>query len=80
MLNHTINLDFGNKIYAIINMEAIPKFDIKSVIKSGIKFDISIKPTTWIGHKSVESSGFSLKKWVGFGWAITEIRYHFKME
>ena len=47
MLNHTINLDFGNKIYGMINMEAIPKFDIKSVIK----FDISIKPTTWIGHK-----------------------------
>jgi hypothetical protein len=33
---------FGNKIYGMINMEAIPKFDIK--------FDISIKPTTWIGH------------------------------
>ena len=36
-------------------MEAIPKFDIKSVIKSDIKFDIkfdiSTKPTTWIGHK-----------------------------
>ena len=31
-------------------MEAIPKFDIKSVIKSDIKFDISIKLTTWIGH------------------------------
>ena len=30
----------------MINMEAIPKFDIKSVIK----FDISTKPTTWIGH------------------------------
>ena len=30
----------------MINMEAIPKFDIKSVIKSDIKFDISIKPTT----------------------------------
>ena len=28
-------------------MEAIPKFDIKSVIKS----DISTKLTTWIGHK-----------------------------
>ena len=49
MLNHTINLDFGNKIYGMINMEAIPKFDIKSVIKSDIKFDIRIKPTTWIG-------------------------------
>ena len=34
----------------MINMEAIPKFDIKSVIKSYIKFDISIKLTTWIGH------------------------------
>ena len=36
----------------MINMEAIPKFDIKSVIKSDIKFDISTKLTTWIGHKS----------------------------
>ena len=34
------------------NMEAIPKFDIESVIKSDIKFDISTKLTTWIGHKS----------------------------
>ena len=34
----------------MINMEAIPKFDIKSVIKSDIKFDISTKLTTWIGH------------------------------
>ena len=32
-------------------MEAIPKFDIKSVIKSVIRFDISVKRTTWIGHK-----------------------------
>ena len=47
MLNHTINLDFSNKIYGMINMEAIPKFDIKS----DIKFDISIKLTTWIGHE-----------------------------
>jgi hypothetical protein len=51
MLNHTINLDFGNKIYGMINMEATPKFDNKSVIKSDIKFDISINPTTWIGHE-----------------------------
>ena len=29
-------------------MEAIPKSDIKSVIKS----DISIERTTWIGHKN----------------------------
>ena len=50
MLNHTINLNFGNKIYDMINMEAIPKFDIYSAIKSDIKFDISIKLTTWIGH------------------------------
>ena len=35
-----------NKIYGMINIEAIPKFDTKSVIK----FDISTKPTTWIGH------------------------------
>ena len=53
MLNHTINLNFGNKIYGMINMEAIPKFDIKSVIKSSIKFDISTKTTTWIGHYSI---------------------------
>ena len=31
----------------MVYMDAIPKFDIKSVIKSDIKFDISIKPTTW---------------------------------
>ena len=31
-------------------MEAIPKSDIKSVIKSDNRFDISIKRTTWIGH------------------------------
>ena len=36
----------------MINMEAIPKFDIKSVIKSDIKFDTSTKLTTWIGHKN----------------------------
>ena len=29
-------------------MEAIPKFDIKSVFKSVIKFDIRIKPTTYM--------------------------------
>ena len=37
-------------------MEAIPKSDIKSVIKSDIKFDISTKLTTWIGHKSINTS------------------------
>ena len=31
----------------MINMEAIPKFDIKFVIK----FDISTKLTTWIRHQ-----------------------------
>ena len=46
MLNHIINLDFGSKIYGMINMKAIPKFDIKS----DIKFDISTKVTTWIGQ------------------------------
>ena len=40
----------------MINMEAIPKFDIKSVIKSDIKFDISTKLTTWIGHISENST------------------------
>ena len=52
MLNYTINHIFGNKIYGMINMEAIPKFDTKSVIKSDIKFDISTKLTTWIGNQS----------------------------
>ena len=42
----------------MINMEAIPKFDIKSVIKSDIKFDISTKLTTWIGHKCQISLGW----------------------
>ena len=42
MLNHTINLNFGNKIYGMIDMEAIPKFDIKSVTKSDIRFDIRL--------------------------------------
>ena len=54
MLNYTINHIFGNKIYGMIYMEAIPKFDTKSVIKPDIKpdikFDIITKPTTWIGQ------------------------------
>ena len=33
-------------------MEAVPKSDIKFVIR----FDISIKQTTWIGHKSGKSA------------------------
>ena len=43
MLNYTANHIFGNNIYGMINMEAIPKFDTKSVINSDIKFDISTK-------------------------------------
>ena len=34
-------------------MEAIPKLDIKSFIKSDIRFHVSIKQTAWIGHKDV---------------------------
>ena len=34
-------------------MEAIPKSDIESVIKSDIRFDVSTKLTTWIGHKGL---------------------------
>ena len=49
----------------MINMEAIPMFDIKSVIKSNIKFDISIKPTTWIGHK-VQTPQLILKYYNAF--------------
>ena len=41
--NRLIDLDFGNRINGMINMEGIPKFDIK--------FDIGIKLTTWIGHQ-----------------------------
>ena len=40
-------------MYGMNNMEAIPKFDIKSVIRFDIRFDISIEQTTWIGHKSI---------------------------
>ena len=50
-------------------MEAIPKSDIKSVIKSDISFDISIKPTTWIGHKGV--GGFQ-KSYVIFGGGMSK--------
>ena len=34
-------------------MEDGPKSDIKSVIKSDIRFDISIKRPTWIGHNTL---------------------------
>ena len=42
---------FSEYLNFMINMEAISKFDTKSVIKSDIKFDISTKLTTWIGHE-----------------------------
>ena len=53
----------------MINMEAIPKFDIKSVIKSdiksdfksNIKFDISTKLIIWIGHMALISEDFILE-------------------
>ena len=32
----------------MINMEVIPKFDIKTIIKSDIRFDISTKLTTYM--------------------------------
>ena len=54
---HTINLDFGNKIYGMINMEAIPKFDIKS----DIKFDISIKQTTYMDRVLINTVETSLQ-------------------
>ena len=54
MLNYTIKSKFATIIYGMINIEAIPKFDIKSVIKSDIKFDISTILTTWIGHKTLQ--------------------------
>ena len=34
------------------NMETIPKSDIKSDIRFGNRFDMRIKQTTWIGHKT----------------------------
>ena len=69
MLNYTINHIFGNKIYGMINMGAIPKFDTKSVIKSDIKFDISTKPTTWIGHYTISKTFTEVNFlwWTGLG-------------
>ena len=49
-VNHTINFVTKLRFMVWFNMEAIPKSDIKSVIKSDITFDISIKLTTWIGR------------------------------
>ena len=42
MLNDTINFVTKLRFMVWFNMETIPKSDIK--------FDISIKLTTWIGH------------------------------
>ena len=50
ILNYTIRSKFGTILYGMIDMEAIQKLDIKS----DIKFDISTKPTTWIGHEEVK--------------------------
>ena len=46
------------KIYGMVehDMEAISKSYIKSIIKYDIRFDISIKPTTWIGHMTLLQS------------------------
>ena len=52
------------------NMEAIPKSDIKS----DISFDISIKLTTWIGHKDKkEWKNYKFQNFLifgHFGWII----------
>ena len=45
--NHTINCVKKSKFMVQFNMEAISKSDIKF----DIRFDISKKTTTWIGHK-----------------------------
>ena len=47
----------------MIKMEAIPKFDIKSVIKSDIKFDISTKLTTWIGQVNQSIKKHKIPTW-----------------
>ena len=51
MLNYTINHTFGNKIYGMINMEAIPKFDTKSVIKFDIRFGIGSLDLRYVKSK-----------------------------
>ena len=48
MLNHTINSNSLTKFMVWFKMEAFPKFDIKSVFKSESKFEIHMKPTTYM--------------------------------
>ena len=52
ILNHNINYNQVTKFMLWYNMEAIQKCDTKSVIKSNIRFNISIKPITKMGHKN----------------------------
>ena len=47
----------------MINMEAIPKFDIKSDIRFGNRFDIRIKQTTWIGQKNPSLVALKFYNW-----------------
>ena len=54
MLYHTVNLNLVTKFM-------VPNFDIKSVVKSDSKFDVSIKQTPWIKHKSVTYHATLLK-------------------
>ena len=65
MLNHTIDFNLVTKFMVWFKLEAIPKFYIKSVIKSDIIFYTSIKPTTWIGHK-VQTPQLILKYYNAF--------------
>ena len=51
MLNHFINVNLATKLMVWCNIEAIPKFDIKPVIKSDIKFDMSTKLITGKGMR-----------------------------
>ena len=74
MLNHTIILNFGNKIYGMINMEAIPKFDIKSDVRFGNRFDIRIKQITWIRLQQADVSSSSKK----INFIITWVFYKFE--
>ena len=48
MLNHTTNSNSVTKFMVWFNMEAFPKFDIKSVFKSESKFEIRMKWTRYM--------------------------------